>query len=313
LKNVPELPEVETLRRGLEKKIQGRCIVNTQITNAKILKGQNEEAFCERIYNRRIGNIDRRGKYLLATLENGVGNLTTTNPDMADEPDSAQNANELDHAPVFLCIHLKMRGNLRVQEANEPISPYHCLSLRFDDGKELRYHDMWTWGEVRALTGKEVEAIPGLASMGPEPLEVGWDGTVLSSSIGKRQGPIKPVLLDQKVVAGVGNIYADEALFRAGIHPERSAGTLTAGELDRLATQIRAVLNAAVADGGSMGDYVDEAGSAGRFEPKVYDRGGNPCSICGATLVKIRLGGRGTAFCPTCQPKNGSAVVVEKI
>lgn len=307
---MPELPEVETLRRGLEKKIQGRRIVDIEITNAKVLKGQTETAFLERTRNGRISRLDRRGKYLLATLEtNGSENATTpvkTNVAKiiaANSPAPAESAGERENPPVFLCIHLKMRGSLRVHAAEEPIEPYHCLTLRLDNGDELRYHDMWTWGEIRALTGEELSKVAGLAAMGPEPLSENWGGLELAAGVGKRRGPIKPMLLDQKTVAGVGNIYADESLFRSGIHPERSAGTLTPEEFDRLAREIRTVLTEAIDGGGSMGDYVDAAGSAGRFEPKVYDRGGKACCNCGTRLEKIRLGGRGTAFCPTCQPK----------
>jgi formamidopyrimidine-DNA glycosylase len=208
--NLPELPEVETLRRGLEAGIRGRRITDTVIANAKVLKEQPESVFRERVIGRRIEGINRRGKYLLVPL----------GPE--EMPKSALTG----IPPVLLCIHLKMRGQLRLQKANDPIGPYHCVSLFLDAEDVLRFYDMWTWGEIRALTMDEAATLPLLAEMGPEPLEAGWNGAVLKQRLGKRKGPIKPLLLDQKTVAGVGNIYADESLFRA-------AGGDDSGGLDR--------------------------------------------------------------------------------
>ena len=293
--NVPELPEVETLRRNLEREVLQRRIIGATIANAKILKGQAETAFCERALGKKITRITRRGKYILAALEE----IETSD---AISEASAANAGESDTPPVFLCIHLKMRGQLTIQKKGEPVGPYHCLTLLLDNDEELRYHDMWTWGEIRVLTSEEAAKVTGLVGMGPEPLDDGWDGAALTKGIGKRRGPIKPILLDQKTVAGIGNIYADESLFRAGIHPERSAASLTTAESQRLAQAIRMVLTEAIAGGGTEGEFVDTAGGAGGFIPQVYDQGGKPCPQCGTPLQKIRLGGRGTAFCANCQP-----------
>lgn len=289
---MPELPEVETLRRGLEHRTQGRIIREVVIANAKVLKGQSESSFRERVIGTTIQSIGRRGKFLLIEL----GNEKTRSGQGQSNP------------PIVLCIHLKMRGQLLLEPTASTPRPYYCVGMlldnRVDGGSagELRFHDMWTWGEIRAMTPEDLSAVTGIASMGPEPLDDGWNGAALRKNLGTRRGPIKPALLDQKVVAGVGNIYADESLFRCGIRPERPANSLTDAEVDTLAATIRIVLTEAVEGGGTTSEeYVDLAGTAGRYTPQVYDRGGAPCLKCGTQLTKIRLGGRGTVFCPSCQ------------
>jgi formamidopyrimidine-DNA glycosylase len=201
-----------------------------------------------------------------------------------------------------------MRGLLAVEEASSEPGGYHCVTLLLQDesGKQaaLRFYDMWTWGEFRALQDVEIKSlVPALASMGDEPLDSAWGAVSLGGQLKNRKTAIKPTLLDQKVVAGIGNIYADESLFRAGIHPERLANSLTAEETERLAESVRAILTSAVEGGGTTSDnYFDVAGRPGRFTPQVYDRGGEPCKVCGTVLSRIRLGGRGTVFCESCQP-----------
>jgi formamidopyrimidine-DNA glycosylase len=195
-----------------------------------------------------------------------------------------------------------MRGQLLVEDKEITPGKYHCVTLGLEDGRDLRFYDMWTWGEMRALTNDELDALPNLARMGREPLEANWGASDLAQTLAGRKTPIKPALLDQRVLAGVGNIYADEALFRAGIHPERPAESLVGPELDRLASAVRTVLSEAVNGGGTTSEnYVDVRGVAGRYTPRVYDRGGQPCPACGTALLRIRLGGRGTVFCGNCQ------------
>ncbi len=277
---MPELPEVETLRRGLEREALGRRITGVIIGNPKTLRGQSEASFRDRAIGRIVRRVDRRGKYLLMPLA-------------ATAPDTPS---------VSLCIHLKMRGQLLLEDGGAPAGRYHCTTLALDDGRAIRFYDMWAWGEMRALTAKEIGSIAALSGMGAEPLDPSWGGGALAAALAKRKGPIKPALLDQRVVAGVGNIYADESLFRAGVHPERSAATLSLAEVDRLAGAIRAILREAVASGGTTSDnYVDADGLPGRYTPRVYERGGAPCHGCGSALRRIRLGGRGTVFCPRCQ------------
>ena len=290
---VPELPEVETLRRGLEQTALNRCIVDVIVANAKVLKGQSEASLRDRVFGKYTTQFRRRGKYLLVTLAD-----TTTDSPLVPETSPLS---------IFLCIHLKMRGQLRVEDAESEPGPYHCVSLLLEnaDGKReaLRFYDMWTWGEFRALQESEIATlVPSLASMGDEPLEPNWGAVSLKTKLQKRKTAIKPTLLDQTVVAGIGNIYADESLFRSQIHPERPANSLSEEEIDRLVDSIRVVLTSAVVGGGTTSDnYFDVAGQPGRFTPQVYERGGESCNVCGTTLSRIRLGGRGTVFCEQCQ------------
>jgi len=283
---VPELPEVETLRRGLEQAaVPGRRITRIVIVNPKVLKGQSETRFHERAQGATIGAVNRRGKYLLLPL------WQVPTP---FQPSSGMS--------LCLCVHLKMRGQLLLEDTRTVPGKYHCVTLGLEDGRDLRFYDMWTWGEMRALTGDELACRPNLAGMGREPLEAEWGAGDLERALTGRKTAIKSTLLNQRVLAGVGNIYADESLFRAGVHPERAAKSLTVLELERLAGALRAVLSEAIHGGGTTSDnYVDVRGVAGRYTPRVYDRGGQPCPNCGTALSRIRLGGRGTVFCGRCQ------------
>lgn len=282
---MPELPEVETVRRGLERAVVGARITGVLVANPQVLHGQPPDELRERAAGRIIDSVKRRGKYLLLPL------LPFLAPD----------------TPLSICIHLKMRGHLAVEPADSEPGKYLCVTLNLakpdGTGAVLRFYDMWRWGELRVLTGAEVaERVPALAAMGPEPLDEGWGSAQLSAALAGRRMAVKPVLLDQSVVAGVGNIYADEALFRAGIHPTRIAATLGEDERERLAEAIRSILGAAVEGGGTTSEsFGDVDGAAGRFTPRVYDRGGAPCFACGTTLTRIRLAGRSSVFCGVCQ------------
>lgn len=284
---MPELPEVETVRRGLAQAVTGWCITDVVVANPKVLRGQSPETLRERTVGCRIEQIERRGKYLLVRL---------CPPFRSSEP-------------LSLCIHLKMRGQMMVEPATSEPGKYHCVTLaaRSDDSGDavcVRFYDAWTWGELRALYESEFgDAVPALSRMGPEPLTDDWTGAVLAGALAKRRTAIKPTLLDQAVVAGVGNIYADEALYRSRIHPERVALSLTPDETDRLAAAIKTILVEAVGGGGTTSDnFFDVAGDAGRYVPQVYERGGQPCHQCAGPLTRIRLAGRSAVFCPICQP-----------
>lgn len=284
---MPELPEVETVRRGLARAVTGWHITDVFVANAKVLRGQSPEALRDRAMGCRIDRVDRRGKYLFVRL--------------SPQSDTLE--------PLSLCVHLKMRGQMAVEPAGAEAGKYHCVTLDVEDRDSrstacVRFYDAWTWGELRALYESELEAaVPALAKMGPEPLADDWDGTVLGRALAKRRTAIKSTLLDQTVVAGVGNIYADEALYRSRIHPERAAGSLTDGEVNRLAESIKAILGEAVNGGGTTSDnFFDVAGDAGRYVPQVYERGGLPCHRCAGPLTRIRLAGRSAVFCESCQP-----------
>jgi formamidopyrimidine-DNA glycosylase len=284
---VPELPEVETVRRGLARAATNWSITDAVTANPKVLRGQSPEILRERLIGCRIQQVDRRGKYLLVRLDPQFRSVE----------------------PLSLCIHLKMRGQMMVEpEGSEP-GKYHCVTIMVRDDESgqaacLRYYDAWTWGEVRALYESEIAAsVPALARMGPEPLADNWTGAVLERTLAKRRTAIKPTLLDQTVVAGIGNIYADEALYRSRIHPERIAGSLTSAEVSRLADAVKTILAEAVNGGGTTSDnFFDVAGDAGRYVPQVYERGGLSCNNCARTLTRIRLAGRSAVFCESCQP-----------
>ena len=274
---MPELPEVETLRRGLERHIVGRTLGLVRIRVAKMLKGtfSDPTGFSERLKHARVESVGRRGKHLIIALDSGY----------------------------HLLFHLNMRGQLLLTPSATPEAKYLVAALPLDDGNELRFHDMWTWGEMRLASPEELAAHPALSGMGPEPFSEEWTPQSFSASLARRpKTAIKTILLDQGIVAGVGNIYADESLYRAGVHPLRPGGSLTGAEIECLHREIRAILREATEGGGTTSDnYVDAEGQVGRYTPRVYDRNGQPCLSCGQPLTKIRVTGRGTVYCATCQ------------
>jgi len=274
---MPELPEVETLRRGLEQHLLGRTLSKTRVLVPKMLKGtlSDPDVFSQSLENVRVESVGRRGKHLIITLDSGY----------------------------YLLFHMNMRGQLRFTQADAPVDKYLAAAFPLDNGTELRFHDIWRWGEMRIVTPEELAAHPSLLGMGPEPLSGEWTAEHLAAGLAKRpKTAIKAALLDQGVVAGVGNIYADESLFRSGIQPLRPAGSLTAEETARLTKEIIAVLSEAVQGGGTTSDsYVNAEGQVGQYTPRVYDRGGKPCVSCGVALTRIRVTGRGTVYCGFCQ------------
>ena len=283
---MPELPEVETVRRGLMQ-INGFTITDCFVANTKVLRGQSPETFRARVVGATIRDVDRRGKYLMVRLD-----VTECSPE-----------------PSSLYIHLKMRGQIRLEAADSEPGKYHCVSLTAQSKTGtiwvMRFYDMWTWGEMRVLTESEAHAaMPLLKKMGAEPLTEAWTGETLAQTLHGRRTAIKPTLLDQSVVAGVGNIYADEALHRAGIHPQRIAGTLTRAEVDALAAAIKTILTEAIGTGGTTSDnFFNVGGGVGNYTPRVYERGGKPCRNCETPLKRIRLAGRSAVFCSMCQPE----------
>lgn len=274
---MPELPEVETLRRGLEALLAGRTIRGARVLVPKMIKGTvaDAEGLAQVLQGTRIETIGRRGKHLIFTLDSGY----------------------------HLLLHLKMRGQLLVTDRAEPDAKYLVVALLLDDGRELRFHDMWTWGEMRLVTAQELSTHPALLGMGQEPLSEAWTPQSFGAALAKKpKTSIKAALLDQTVVAGVGNIYADESLFRAHVLPTRAAGALNAEETVRLHEAIRAVLTEAIGGGGTTSDnYVDAEGAVGRYTPQVYNRAGLPCAQCQTPLSRIKIIGRGTVFCSRCQ------------
>ncbi|MDO5058819.1 MAG: bifunctional DNA-formamidopyrimidine glycosylase/DNA-(apurinic or apyrimidinic site) lyase [Neisseria sp.] len=272
---MPELPEVETTLRGVAPHIQGKTVARVQIRQPK-LRWPVPSDLPETLQDETVVACERRAKYLIIRFASGI-----------------------------VLIHLGMSGSLRVfSDGLAPEAGKHDhLDMVFSDGTVLRYHDPRRFGAVLWYAGAQ-ETHPLLADLGPEPLENGFDGAYLYAQLKKRKSPVKTVLMDNKVVVGVGNIYANESLFASGIAPQRRADKINKREAALLAEEIRAVLHRAIEKGGStLRDFVDSEGNSGYFqqEYKVYGRNGEPCRACGTEIVKTVIGQRGTFYCPKCQ------------
>ncbi len=269
---MPELPEVETTRRGIEPHIVGRRITAMRIRDAR-LRWPIPPGLPELLAASRVESVARRAKYLL--LATGRGRLM---------------------------IHLGMSGSLRVVSANAVPGKHDHFDLEFEGGVVLRYNDPRRFGCCLWL--EPGESHPLLAGLGPEPLSQDFSGDYLYQLSRGRRGPIKPFIMDQKVVVGVGNIYAAEALFAAGIRPDRAAGRVSLARYEGLSEEIKRVLTSAISQGGTtLRDFVGGDGKPGYFAQSlsVYGREGQPCPNCGKTLKNSRLGQRATVYCVTCQ------------
>lgn len=270
---MPELPEVETTRRGLAPHLEGRRLQGAVVRQPR-LRWPVPEELSERLAGQRAGRLTRRGKYLLLEVGNGT-----------------------------LLVHLGMSGSLRLVRADTPAQRHDHVDLLLEGGTAVRFTDPRRFGALLWTSGAPWEH-PLLAHLGPEPLEPGFDGAYLAAQARGRTIAVKPFLMDSRVVVGVGNIYANEALFRSGIDPRRAAGRIAAARFERLAEAVRQVLAEAIAQGGTtLRDFVAEDGRPGYFQGQlqVYGRGGRPCVRCAAPLREVRLGQRSTVFCPHCQ------------
>lgn len=275
---MPELPEVENVRRNLNQLVVGKTITAVATNWEKILVG-GLALFQQALKGATITGVDRRGKYLLVRFDH---HLT-------------------------LVSHLRMEGKYQLAiNAAQPLPRFVHVWFDFTDGSQLRYLDMRKFGRMQLCDTDNVAAsVPGIAAMGPEPTATDFDAAAFYQTLKRHKKPIKSVLLDQSVVAGVGNIYADETLWRAKINPEQPAATLTRKEATRLHDEIIAIMAEAIELGGtSVHTFVDANGNRGGFQThlRVYDREGTPCPVCGTTIVKIKVGQRGTHYCPHCQP-----------
>jgi formamidopyrimidine-DNA glycosylase len=271
---VPELPEVETIARQLRNAfhLPGRSFADVLIGWERTVATPRPEFFRQRLTGQRIEEIGRRGKFLTFALSEG------------------------DH----LLIHLRMTGQLLVERASGVLGPHDRLLFLLDDGRQLRFQDTRKFGRAY-LVGDPQEV---LGRLGPEPLAEDFSAADFARLFGRRRASIKPLLINQNLIAGIGNIYADEALFVAGIHPQRRADSLSAGELGRLYAAIRQVLTAAIEQGGSsVDDYRRADGSRGEHQEEllVYGRAGEPCPRCGTPISRATVGGRSSHFCPRCQ------------
>lgn len=272
---MPELPEVETIRRELEEEVIGLNITDLWWDAPKLLQPTPEEVKAA-VIGAKIVGIRRRGKLLVF---------------------------ELSSADTFLLIHLKMTGRLLVAETGENKDSYTHVKFILDQNKELHFADMRKFGFIRLASRGGMEA--EWDKLGPEPLD---DLTLESfrELLAKSSRKIKILLLDQSKIAGVGNIYANEVLFLAGVHPERGVSTLSGREVDRLFEAVETVLRQSLERRGTTTrdeSYVDAYGEQGEYQSqlKVYGREGELCSVCGTEIQKVKLGQRGTYFCPQCQ------------
>jgi formamidopyrimidine-DNA glycosylase len=270
---MPELPEVETVRRGLALKISGRRIVRSELRRPD-LRRPFPPALAARLDGARIGALGRRGKYILIELD----------------------------SDGLLLLHLGMSGRITVGSAALPAAPHDHVILMLDNGSVLRFNDPRRFGLVDYLKRGDEAQHPLLAELGPEPLDASFDGAYLGAALAGKLSPIKAALLDQRVVAGLGNIYACEALFRARVSPRRLAGSIGSARAARLAAAIKSVLTDAIAAGGSsLRDYVQADGALGYFQHRwaVYGHEGDPCPgcDCGGGVRRIVQSGRSTFFC----------------
>jgi len=279
---MPELPEVETVRRGLASRVLGRQIMAVEVSHAQVIAGPAEDF--EQKVRGVIRRLTRKGKAIAMELA------------PARRP-GAPNHNQ---PPDYLLVRLGMTGQVTVVPRDLPVEPHTHVRLTLENGEEIRYRDIRRFGRLRHCTAAELEGI--FSRLGPDALSM-RPGEFLEALRGRRT-PVKNWLLNQGRLAGVGNIYADESLFAARIHPLTEAGRLERGEALALRRAVAAVLRRAVArQGTSLRDYVDIEGNPGRFASslKVYQRTGEPCRRCGARIKRIVLGGRSTHFCPRCQ------------
>ena len=272
---MPELPEVETVRTSLEPRLVGRRFDDVEILDSRLTRPIDPAEVAAELTGERVAAVDRRGKYLIIRFESGL----------------------------VLLIHLRMTGSLAHSRNGAPANSHVRAVVRLDDGSDVAYRDVRRFGTWLVLREDELDSYLGVR-LGLEPLERGFSASKLAERLGGRRAPIKAALLDQRNLAGVGNIYADEALWRARIDPRRIAGELDVPEIRALHRGIRRSLEAGIArQGATLRDYRTPDGAAGgmQHEFKVYGRGGEPCPRCGAPIEKTRVGGRGTWFCPGCQ------------
>jgi formamidopyrimidine-DNA glycosylase len=273
---MPELPEVETIARTLAPNVRGRVITGIELIDRPLLRKGNRKGL-EAMRGRRILGVRRRGKMLLIECDGG-------------------------RALVF---HLKMTGQFLFARSGTPRDKHTRLVIRFDDGKNaLHFRDVRKFGFLLCVEGEPESACRELASLGSEPLEVGLPE--FTAILRGRKGRIKSLLLDQTRIAGIGNIYADEMLFDARIHPETPASSLTNPRVAQLHDSMKKILALAIESNGStLQNYRDADGNKGSFQElhKVYDRNGEPCVVCGTAVRMMRIGGRSSHFCPRCQRK----------
>ena len=282
---MPELPEVEVVRRALEREVAGREVTSALVTGPRTVRRHPADALVERLRGATLGPAGRVGKFLLLPLDDGAESLV---------------------------IHLRMSGQLLLAASDRPLARHTHAVLRLSDGRELRFVDPRTFGELFLAespprgSGPSTERPAALAHLGPDPLSPVWSAARLGQALAGRRGRLKLLLMDQRFVAGIGNIYSDEALFEARLRYDRPAGSLSGDEIGRLHRAVRRTLREAVRHGGSSlrdAQYVDLFGAPGKYQlrHRVYGREGQGCPRCGGPVRRVPCGGRSTFLCGGCQ------------
>jgi formamidopyrimidine-DNA glycosylase len=272
---MPELPEVETIRRGLGPLLVGRRVLGVRVSERRLREPIATRGL-RRLRGSTVTGIRRRSKYLLLDTDSGL----------------------------TLLIHLGMTGQIWVSEPGRPRRPHQHVAIALDDGRELRYADIRRFGLLRVVPTGRLDRDPRLRGLGPEPLEDLTSGDLLFRATRGRRKPVKNFLMDTRSIAGVGNIYACESLYRSGLNPKRQVRRIGRSGWDRLVLSLRQVLREAIEAGGTtLQDFRNAEGDSGYFSVslRVYDRAGEPCGGCGAAIRRIVQAGRSTFYCPRCQ------------
>lgn len=277
---MPELPEVETIKRVIEPQIQGHLIEAVTVKRAEVVAYPAADEFCGRLTGQTVSHMERRGKFLMICLNSGG----------------------------CIILHLRMTGCLLLTPKELPEEKHTHIIFHLDNGKELRFSDMRRFGRFWLLEKGEVDSYSGVKKLGIEPDDKALTADYLSACFGKRKKAIKECLLEQSAVAGIGNIYSDEILFTADIHPARPAGSLKMAEWGRLAAVIPERISYFVEKNQiSPEEYLETKGQDYRNTPflQVYGHAGKSCPKCGKTLCRMVVGGRGSVYCPVCQKEAG--------
>ena len=280
---MPELPEVETIVADLRPHLVGRTIERCELSFPTIVRHPEPEQFVDGVLGMRIESVGRRGKYIFI-------HLTPPQSWAGDNP--------------LLVVHLGMTGQLRLVDAAAPLEKHTHAVFFLDDGRQLRYRDPRRFGRLLLGSEESLRVSKKMPRLGPEPIDPTFAAEALYVTLHRRRAPLKAVLLDQGAIAGVGNIYADESLHRAGLRPSRLASTVSKRSAQRLHESLRESLQLAIVNRGSSVDtYRDAWGEVGGQQEKllVYGRAGEPCFTCGRPLSMIRIAGRTTVFCRRCQ------------
>ncbi|AIQ17183.1 MULTISPECIES: DNA-formamidopyrimidine glycosylase [unclassified Paenibacillus] len=274
---MPELPEVETVKRTLNELIKGKQIENVTVRLPRIIQRPDDtQAFAHMLAGHSVVHVERRGKFLRFVFDG-----------------------------LVMVSHLRMEGRYGLFQGDEPLDKHTHVIFHFTDGTELRYTDVRQFGTMHLFQPGEDLLLKPLSKLGQEPLDPSFTVERFKEIVSGKNTKIKPLLLNQEYVVGIGNIYVDEALHRAGIHPEVSAKALTEEQLNKLHHAIVATLTEAVnAGGSSVKSYVNGQGESGSYQQQllIYGRKDQPCATCGTLIEKSVVGGRGTHICPSCQP-----------